>query len=274
MIAAHPGTALLAAALASLLAALLLGAMLWRRGARARRIAWGAGIAVAVLGLFQATLLALVRLWPGLAAIAVPAADTPRLLWPVVLNDIAMLLAMAALLLALRRLQRLQRESRLAATTDALTGLPNRQGFAALFEAAREELLLHGRPLSLLILDIDHFKGITDRHGRSMGEQVLQDFTGRVRGAVGGARVARLGGEEFAVLTTLSSEEALRLGQEIRHQVGRHRNGALPLYNCSVGVATATAQVNSLEALLGAADKALYYAKQDDRNRVAGAAPE
>lgn len=272
MIAVNPHSALLLAALASALLALLLGVMLWRPGRQARRMAMRAGFALAAVALFQATLLVLIRLWPDLAAGATSALEERQLLWPVVLNDIAMLTATALLLLALRRQPH---EPRRTSTTDPLTGLPNRQEFTALFEAARTQLLLGAKPLTLLIVDIDHFKGITDRHGHAMGEQVLLDFCRRVRSVIGEAPMARLGGEEFAVLVPLSGEEAVRLGQEIRHLLGYQRTEGLPAYTCSVGIATATARVNSLEALLGAADKALYYAKQqDDRQRVASVAPE
>jgi diguanylate cyclase (GGDEF)-like protein len=271
MIAVNPSFALLLAALASAVLALLLAAMLWRPGERARRMAMRSGVALGLLALFQATLLALMRLWPGLAAVGSPAEPAPQPHWPVVLNDIALLLAVACLLLALRRQRHAaERES----GTDPLTGLPNRQGFTALYAAARQELLLRGRAMTLLILDIDHFKGITDRHGRAVGDQVLMDFCRRVRMVIGDAPLARIGGEEFAVLAPLNGGDALRLGQEIRHLLGRERSSGLPIYNCSVGLASATARANSLEALLGAADKALYYARQDDRNRVASAAPE
>lgn len=192
-----------------------------------------------------------------------------------------LLAALLALLVALARLHAAPRhggapqpQAGAGADTDPATGLPNRQGFALCFEAARRGLMRDGRPLTLLILDIDHFKGISDRLGAAVGSQVVADFVGHVREAVGGAPLARLGGEEFAVLVPMGSAEALLLAHRIRAAVEAARGRGLPVYNCSIGLATATTPGHSLEALLGAADRALYYARQEGRTRVASATPE
>ena len=162
------------------------------------------------------------------------------------------------------------------ATTDGLTGLVNRRTFDAQLRARLREAQRYKRPLSLLLLDIDHFKKVNDTHGHPAGDAVL---CGVARLAQAKARetdlVARYGGEEMAlVLPETDARGALVIAERIRAAVAAARHpteqGALDV-TVSVGVATWPGAGDDPEALLEQADKALYRAKQSGRNRVEGA---
>ncbi|KEZ77303.1 GGDEF domain-containing protein [Salinisphaera hydrothermalis] len=159
--------------------------------------------------------------------------------------------------------------------TDALTGLPNRR----LFLARLDEMLCDYDPersnIALLILDIDRFKTINDRHGHFEGDRVIQTVT-RVCGERIKRRdlLARLGGEEFAMLlydTTPSQAlmVAERLCRTVAEQRIRLECGATISTTVSIGVSAATAQRRRAHELLSDADAALYRAKRSGRNRVA-----
>lgn len=159
------------------------------------------------------------------------------------------------------------------AATDALTGLRNRMSF---FAAARAEMTRATRlraPLSLMMIDVDHFKAINDTHGHSAGDAVLRGFAGICREALGAdAIVGRLGGEEFGVLlpgaTTAmarSAAERLREGTAAARTASGESHIAITI---SVGVARVHAHERDLDQSLARADLALYAAKRNGRNRV------
>ena len=159
-----------------------------------------------------------------------------------------------------------------AATTDPLTGLLNRRGFAdacaqLIAREAREQ-----RPVSVLIFDIDHFKSINDRFGHAEGDTVLKLFADVV---VNNLRLTdlsgRIGGEEFAALLPCSIEEAMVAAERVREAFAA--SGVVceekPVdTTVSIGVAGGPAGTE-LDVLLAAADTALYKAKRQGRNQVA-----
>lgn len=187
----------------------------------------------------------------------------------------ALLQTVAFIMVASRRLQTdLERR----AASDPLTGLLNRRAFAAMFEQQRSTAERLGRPLALLLIDLDNFKAINDRHGHVIGDRVLLDFCRRIGVAIDAdapfAHFARLGGEEFAVLLPDTTQaRALERAEAMRAAVQRDEAGLLPLYTCSIGVASLSVQVASLDQLLVAADTALYRAKSSGRNRIEGDNP-
>jgi len=154
-------------------------------------------------------------------------------------------------------------------TEDHLTGTANRARFQHLFERAHQGWTEHGIPLSLIMLDIDHFKQVNDSHGHFTGDLVLVGFAETIAKAIRPADVfARLGGEEFAVLltgTTLS--EASEMAERLRVLIAAMRvvtpQGELSI-TVSLGCATATPNYD----LLRSADAALYIAKRNGRDRV------
>ena len=157
------------------------------------------------------------------------------------------------------------------AEIDGLTGLWNRAYFDQRLAA---EIQLHAaseRPISCIMLDVDHFKGINDRYGHPFGDQVLRAVADSLRVHAGANDVVcRYGGEEFAVLALgLADEEAMTLAELLRTQVEGMsvRNGGDPVkVTCSFGVAVAPGR--EAASLVDRADAALYRAKKAGRNRV------
>lgn len=160
-----------------------------------------------------------------------------------------------------------------AATSDQLTGVANRR---ALYEVAEVEFARHARKpraISLLLLDIDHFKKINDTFGHPVGDQVIRNLAGVLLKSVRTIDVvARIGGEEFVVLLpstdmSMSLGIAERIRSNVANQlvaVGQH----VITYRVSIGVASVTAEMKNVDDLLMAADSALYDAKNGGRDRV------
>ena len=164
------------------------------------------------------------------------------------------------------------------ARTDALTGLPNRRAFD---QALAQQWAANGRPLSLLMIDIDHFKSYNDTLGHPAGDRCLSTV-GRL--LAGAARhpadmAARIGGEEFAILLPGTSMEAARtVAQRIRDELQQrglpHPASPIgPLLTVSIGIAQKTAKMADPEALTDVADHALYEAKHWGRNQIVLAEP-
>lgn len=158
------------------------------------------------------------------------------------------------------------------AFTDPLTGLHNRR----YLESNLQQLIANrenGRPLSLLIADIDHFKAINDTWGHDGGDAVLREFAARVRRDVRDLDIAcRLGGEEFVlVMPDTDLATARSIGERLRDAVAREPFQAVPgvFINVTLSVGLATLQPGDTpQALLKRADGALYGAKHEGRNRV------
>jgi len=159
--------------------------------------------------------------------------------------------------------------------TDALTQLANRRAFDAELPRRWNEAAKHGQTMAALLIDIDHFKRFNDRFGHQAGDDCLQRVAKLMRSALRDEDfIARIGGEEFAVLLRSSSEiTATQLAERLRHQV---EHAAIPhdgkdgqrVVSISLGVAL-TDPPHELQpvALIAAADAALYQAKEQGRNR-------
>ena len=161
------------------------------------------------------------------------------------------------------------------ATTDALTGLRNRRKFDQTIEHEWQRALRHRTPLSLLMIDADHFKAYNDTHGHQAGDQVLVGIAICISDSVrrAGDCAARYGGEEFAVLLPgLSAADAMNVAETIRQKV-LVWSGEDNVCTVSVGAASATPTAAMDWAMLvQAADQALYAAKAAGRNRCVLAA--
>ncbi len=159
-----------------------------------------------------------------------------------------------------------------SALTDPLTGINNRQSLNGLFPREIEIAKRHGHPLSMMLLDLDHFKKVNDQYGHATGDKVLIDFTESLKQTVRESDIIfRIGGEEFIIL--LSNTEmtgAIKLADRIRKQVElsvtSHEQHQLQ-YTVSIGVASFVAGDNE-SSLTAKADQALYRAKHEGRNRV------
>ncbi|MBX6378590.1 MAG: GGDEF domain-containing protein [Clostridia bacterium] len=164
------------------------------------------------------------------------------------------------------------------AQTDGLTGLLNHRAFYETLGQLLGEAQRSGQPLSLLLVDVDHFKAFNDRFGHRQGDQVLQTVAAllmtQIRWTDG---LFRYGGEEFAVLLPDTGHAAaLAVAERLRESVARRplpgEDGGPPRrLTVSVGVATYPLHGSGPEALVEAADRALYAAKRASRNTVRGA---
>ena len=176
---------------------------------------------------------------------------------------------------------RLFEETRQLAITDELTGLANHRQFYHQLAREVRRAQRYLRPLTLLMLDLDHFKGYNDRFGHLAGDQALRE-TGEVlrRNAREVDILARYGGEEFAIiLPETDLKQAVYQAERIRAAIAAHAfrgrdsspEGDLTV---SIGVATLTPDLRKIEELVHAADQALYRAKAQGRDRVALAQAE
>ncbi|PWW04281.1 response regulator receiver modulated diguanylate cyclase [Hoeflea marina] len=161
------------------------------------------------------------------------------------------------------------------AVTDALTGLNNRRYLDTHLATLVERSARRGRALSVLMADIDHFKAINDLHGHEGGDDVLREFSRRVRTAVRGADLAcRYGGEEFVVvMPDTTAEVAAQVGERLRAAIAGDgfriaSSGVMAALTTSVGISTLDGEDDSAGAMLRRADQALYQAKHGGRNRV------
>lgn len=186
------------------------------------------------------------------------------------------LLARIQTLLLLRTKTREAAENAHRATIDSLTGLNNRRSLweigGKLFNAARR----HHRDLSVIMIDVDHFKRFNDAYGHSFGDEVLRQIAIHIASALRKEDVAaRYGGEEFAILLPDSPlKAALQVAERIQLivEAGCTSIAGMGNLNCTIsaGVAALSDDMESLDALLKAADTLMYAAKESGRNRIAG----
>jgi diguanylate cyclase (GGDEF)-like protein/PAS domain S-box-containing protein len=163
------------------------------------------------------------------------------------------------------------------ARTDYLTGLANRRYFMERAEQEVSRLKRHGGDIAVLMLDLDHFKRINDDYGHRTGDETLRAFSQCCRLAVRDIDIlARMGGEEFAILLPQTSDaQAVEVAERIRRTTAdialRAEDGRDVSITVSIGIATTSGENdndNLIEMLLNNADKALYCAKEGGRNRV------
>jgi len=192
----------------------------------------------------------------------------------VVENPILMTLPVATLL-AITAMARVVRESdivhRNAAVLDGLTGMLNRTALAARTTEIEHQARVTGEPISVVLIDIDHFKSVNDTHGHGVGDAVLRDVAYRLRKELRAFDLAyRLGGEEFAVILLGSDEtHGVELAERLRRAVCGDPIGGLQI-TISLGVVSAAGPEQPFvwQDAYHRADAALYLAKQSGRNRV------
>ena len=170
-----------------------------------------------------------------------------------------------------QELQAANQALEMQARSDPLTGLLNRRGLEGQFAFAIALARRSGRPLSLLAVDVDHFKRVNDTHGHGVGDQVLQSLAQTLQQRLRSSDVAaRIGGEEFvALLPDTSLEEARAAADALRLAVAAQLHPQVGPITISLGVSALRADdADNARTLLERADAALYQAKKEGRNRV------
>ncbi|MDF1749670.1 MAG: diguanylate cyclase [Alphaproteobacteria bacterium] len=192
----------------------------------------------------------------------------------IIIGLIAIVLTGLAIFLAIARFQHRLEEM---ATTDPLTGLNNRQVFDITLRQAVERSRRSKQPMSIVMIDLDHFKLVNDRHGHLTGDEVLKSVATLLRDAVRKSDIlARWGGEEFALLMeNCDQKAALDSAEGLRRKLSEITPvDSLPSLKQTASFGVATLRDNEQpEGLVDRADTALYKAKNDGRNCVRAAAP-
>jgi diguanylate cyclase (GGDEF)-like protein/putative nucleotidyltransferase with HDIG domain len=200
--------------------------------------------------------------------------SAPAARWLMTMGTVAVVGALADVLR--ERSNRLIKRLGEVVVTDPLTGLLNRRGFEELMANELERARRSGRPISLLVGDLDHFKAINDSFGHRQGDLALQQFSELVQGAkrqIDGA--ARIGGEEFALILPATDEYgAYLIAERLRRRVRSELLQQGRQISISFGVATGPRDGSSADQLLHSADQALYMAKHLGRDRSVVYSPE
>ena len=228
----------------------------------------------AAIGLYAVFLLLAV---PPVAGGDVPLADLAVGSTPIILSLVTFFAAMITLLWVLAsRLEALATARTTAtllaemAATDPLTRLPNRRQLDGELDRLVAQARRHGVPLSVLVVDVDHFKSLNDEHGHLVGDRALQAFARRLAGAVRADDVVgRWGGDEFLVIAPHTDQRAaVRLAERCRTEMAPALLADVGDLTASFGVATLTGEDEAVD-LLRRADAALYAAKHSGRDAVA-----
>ena len=185
-------------------------------------------------------------------------------------HEIAILTSFAKLVLN-------ELELRQIANTDGLTGAMTRRGWVAACEKEMERSRRYGTAASIILFDVDHFKGINDTHGHPAGDEVLRVIVQRCLATLrDGDSLGRIGGEEFAILLPeTDADGAMELAERLRRQFADRPvilNGTQLHVTASFGISSRTSAIKDVDAWLTAADALLYKAKTGGRNRCEGSA--
>jgi diguanylate cyclase (GGDEF)-like protein len=224
--------------------------------------------------------LAIVTLWRGvLGAFFTEAypffrATHPANMAAALLNHVALALGTLSFLAAWR--EEAERKLKHQAQTDGLTGLPNRQAFAERAVSALAHAARYDEPISVVMIDIDHFKQINDSHGHAAGDTALQTMARGLHACVrADDLICRYGGEEFCVLLSRAGvPDAVRFDERLRAWLAAQaaRPGGETI-GYSAGVASRRSKDTSVDELMQRADAALYQAKAEGRGRLVESRP-
>ena len=169
------------------------------------------------------------------------------------------------------RIEDLVGDLRLAATTDPLTGLPNRRGLEAAYARAFASHQRNGRPFALIMADLDRFKELNDHRGHSAGDVALAEVAEVLRREVREVdTAARIGGDEFAVLLPeTDGDAAARIARRVEDAIDAHARAAGWPAGISLGVGVSDTDGTGIDDLMRRADARMYGAKRDPRRRDA-----
>jgi diguanylate cyclase (GGDEF)-like protein len=198
--------------------------------------------------------------------------DDPQRMWQE--NELMLLRTVADQVAVAVNHARLFQQMEHQALTDALTGCFNRRFFEIQLERDLHLATRMRQPVSLILLDIDHFKRVNDTHGHDAGDAALRILANALREEVRGVdTAARYGGEEFAIILPQAGPEgALVVAERLRSRIERTEVPGVGCITASLGVATFPLDASSRELLVTSADRALFLAKRSGRNKVCSTA--
>ncbi|MEM9304795.1 MAG: diguanylate cyclase, partial [Pseudomonadota bacterium] len=232
----------------------------WRQGSQ-EALVFAAGWAALVVALFA----------QALRDLGFLPHDGVNYYGPLLGSFIEMIVILFALGMTLKRLEIARSAAEQEALIDPLTRTKNRRSFFRLAGSALDRSRDRGAPISLLMLDLDHFKAINDTHGHPVGDQALQAFAAAVEQQIRDDDVfARVGGEEFALMMVGSPKAVEQTAERLRRVISKLSilTGDKEIgFTVSIGVAHYSDEAD-IEALLQHADRALYDAKQAGRDQV------
>ena len=194
--------------------------------------------------------------------------DDPQRLWQE--TEVMLLRTVADQVAVAVNHARLFQQMQHQALTDGLTGCFNRRFFEIQLERDLHLATRMRQPVSLILLDIDHFKRVNDKHGHDAGDAALRILAGALREEVRGVdTAARYGGEEFAIILPQAGHEGARVvAERLRSRIERTEVPGVGSITASLGVATFPNDASSRELLVTSADRALFLAKRTGRNKV------
>jgi len=194
--------------------------------------------------------------------------DNPQRLWQD--NEVMLLRTVADQVAVAVNHARLFQQMQHQALTDGLTGCFNRRFFEIQLERDLHLATRMRQPVSLILLDIDHFKRVNDTHGHDAGDAALRILANALREELRGVdTAARYGGEEFAIILPQAGPEGAQVvAERLRSRIERTEVPGVGCITASLGVATFPGDASSRELLVTSADRALYLAKRTGRNKV------
>lgn len=187
---------------------------------------------------------------------------------------VGILLLLVLRILPLRSLQRAEQEIHRLAATDQLTGLANRHAIGKQLKQEMGRAVRYGSNLSLIMIDVDHFKSINDRHGHNVGDKVLMEVADLIDINIRASdKAARWGGEEFLILVPETDwKGAMEMAEKLCREVSTRNFEDVGRVTVSAGLSQFSGDDNA-DSLLKRADDSLYQAKRKGRNRVISQVP-
>jgi diguanylate cyclase (GGDEF)-like protein len=225
-------------------------------------------VRLTALALFMLAIITVVRAGTVAYGMEINGVFDPATAQVVYLASLALGILLITMGTVLMASERMRREFEYLANHDTLTGTLTRRAFIAACEQEMDRFRRNDRALTMMMLDLDHFKKVNDTHGHLVGDKVLVDFAQRVSAQLRSFdKLGRYGGEEFVVMLPETPLDGAAVVAQRIMNMAPNRKG-LPHCTVSIGLASIRADDPSIDTLLARADATLYQAKANGRNRL------